>query len=491
MQVDIISGASSAFYGPNAFNGVISMNTKNPFKFQGFSASVKGGERFLQEYAVRYAKAYQFKKGRDIFAYKLNVAYMRANDWEANNRNSVEGLDTDRNNPGGYDAVNRYGDENLSPNINNALDLSAVWQTPGLRRWHRTGYWERDVVDYKTENLKASGAFHFMLTPKTELIFASNFGTGTTVYQGDNRFSLKDIMFFQNRIEIQKKDDFFIRAYATNEDAGNSYDAVLTAFLLQDAAASDVNWQNRYRQYWSSKVTSRVRALDPSVQWTPVVGSPADYAAINAVIDANQDPYTVAARAASQAIQGLSDIGGTIIGVPVDNVFPFKTGNPFEASPWDFWDSTTTVNIALALGLPATQGTQAHVSALQQNPNMSMNKSLAYIDSTLGYFCRRIVRATNLDGVTSINEISKSLTSVQIYPNPATTNATISMNLNGEAVVEMKLVDISGKIMATKNFGSVTGNWSETINTSDFSAGIYLVELSIGGSKVTKRLVIE
>jgi iron complex outermembrane recepter protein len=292
MQVDIISGASSAFYGPNAFNGVISMNTKNPFRFQGFSASAKVGERLLNEYAVRYAKAYQLK-GRDFFAYKVNVAYMRANDWEADNSNSVENVDTDRNNPGGYDAVNRYGDENLSPNINNALDLSAVWQTPGLRRWHRTGYWERDVVDYKTENLKANAAMHFMLTPKVELIFASNFGTGTTVYQGDNRFSLKDILFFQNRVEIQKKDDFFVRAYATNEDAGNSYDAVLTAFLLQDAAASDANWQNRYRQYWSSQITSRVRALDPNVQWTPVVGSPADYDAINAVIDANQDSMLV------------------------------------------------------------------------------------------------------------------------------------------------------------------------------------------------------
>ena len=31
MKVEIISGASSAFYGPNAFNGVISMETKDPF----------------------------------------------------------------------------------------------------------------------------------------------------------------------------------------------------------------------------------------------------------------------------------------------------------------------------------------------------------------------------------------------------------------------------------------------------------------------------
>ena len=51
MKVEVISGASSAFYGPNAFNGVISMYTKSPFKFQGFSASVKGGERLLNEYS--------------------------------------------------------------------------------------------------------------------------------------------------------------------------------------------------------------------------------------------------------------------------------------------------------------------------------------------------------------------------------------------------------------------------------------------------------
>ena len=33
MKVDIVAGASSAFYGPGAFNGVIDMTTKNPFRF--------------------------------------------------------------------------------------------------------------------------------------------------------------------------------------------------------------------------------------------------------------------------------------------------------------------------------------------------------------------------------------------------------------------------------------------------------------------------
>lgn len=293
MKVEVVSGASSAFYGPNAFNGVISMYTKSPFKFQGFSASVKGGERFLNEYAVRYAKAFQNKEGKDKFAFKLNFSYLSADDWIANNTNSVEGLDTDKNNVGGYDAVNKYGDENLSQSINNALDVNSRIQSPGLGRWHRTGYWEKDIVDYDTKNLKASAALHYLFTEDVELILASNLGTGTTVYQGDNRFSLKDILFIQNRLELRKKDDFFIRAYATNEDAGNSYDAVLTAFLMQDAASIDSDWDKRYRDYWTSDVVDKVRALDTSIDWVPQLGTTFDIGAVDSVVAANPDLLSV------------------------------------------------------------------------------------------------------------------------------------------------------------------------------------------------------
>jgi hypothetical protein len=120
------------------------------------------------------------------------------------------------------------------------------------------------------------------------------------------------------------------------------------------------------------------------------------------------DPYTTAAAAASANAQGMAIANATLpenqtVGAPVDNVFPFITVNPYEASPWDFWDSTTTVNIALAMGLPAAQGTAAHNSNIAQNPDMSYSKSMAYIDSTLDYFCRRIVRVTNLNGAIATN----------------------------------------------------------------------------------------
>ena len=260
LKVDLIVGASSAFYGPNAFNGVINMTTKSPFTHTGLSASMKAGERALFETAMRYAQAYKDKDGNDKYAWKFNMFYLRANDWEATNLDPASDSRVGADNPGGFDAVNRYGDEDESGGNDFSNPFSAR-SYPGLGIFHRTGYEEPDLVDYDTRNLKLSGAFHYMLNKDVELIAASNFGTGTTVYQGENRFSLRDILFFQNRLEIRNKDKWFVRAYATHEDAGRSYDAVFTAFRLQDAAKTNNDWNRAYSTYWNQIIRPQVYAL--------------------------------------------------------------------------------------------------------------------------------------------------------------------------------------------------------------------------------------
>ncbi len=250
-RVEIIQGASSAYYGPNAFNGVISMETRNPFMQPGLSIQYKFGSRNLFENSVRLAEKFQNSKGEDVFAFKINVSYMKAHDWEADNMAAVDGT-TSADNPGGYDAVNRYGDEDTDGDLNDPSGFVLEYKDyPGLGKFHRTGYMEKDIVDYNTKNFKAQSSLHFMLTPKTELIYALNYSTGTTVYQGDNRFSLKNIQFWQNKLELRQKDKFFIRAYRTEEDAGDSYDAVSTALKLQEYNhVSNQEWYSEYKNSW-------------------------------------------------------------------------------------------------------------------------------------------------------------------------------------------------------------------------------------------------
>lgn len=254
MRVDLIAGASSAFYGPGAFNGVVNMTTKSPFLFKGLTAEMKVGERNLYQFGVRWADVIKNKDGKDKFGYKINVLYMQANDWEATNMAPVDGLEVGADNPGGYDAVNRYGDEQLAGGNDFTQTINQRLGSPGLGTFFRTGYEEIDLMDYNTDNLKTNLGLYYKITPKTELNYNFNFSTGSTVYQGDNRYRLEDVLFFQNRLEWKQDDKFFIRAYATHEDAGNTYDAVSTAFIMQNDAKSNTNWNTNYSQYWNQTI---------------------------------------------------------------------------------------------------------------------------------------------------------------------------------------------------------------------------------------------
>lgn len=276
-RVNLVIGASSAFYGPNAFNGVLSMETKNPFVHKGFSAMAKGGERSLFEGGFRYADALRNGNGDAFMAFKLNFFYFSANDWEADNYDPVYDTRTDRSNPGGYDAVNIYGDE-----YSGSSDYTKVLASPGLGIIHRRGYKESDLVDYDSKNMKTGAAVHFRLQPgrefdSPELILASNYSTGTTVYQGDNRFSLKNIQFFQHRIEIQKRDHYFLRLYATHEDAGDSYDPYFTALLLQREAKLDRYWRSAYKNYWDVNIVPKIKSTEGYPNPLDYLGMPAEF----------------------------------------------------------------------------------------------------------------------------------------------------------------------------------------------------------------------
>lgn len=310
LKVELVQGASSAYYGPSAFNGVISMETKNPFLQKGLSAIVKGGERSLLEGAIRYADAFKNKEGLDWAAFKLNFSFMRADDWVADNNDAVDGTRSPEGNPGGWDQVNVYGDEYFGlSDFSDSVNLTST--NAGLGIFHRTGYRESDLVDYSSRNLKANAALHFRLQPaksyeSAEFIISSSFGTGTTVYQGDNRFSLRDILFFQNRLELRKTDKFFIRAYATHEDAGNSYDPYFTALRLQELAKSQEDWSKEYTGFWKSKIYPKMRAMDYPKPTVNSMGQLVfDFNAARAWIENHQDSlyawHALAAAVANKA----------------------------------------------------------------------------------------------------------------------------------------------------------------------------------------------
>ncbi|MCH2231424.1 MAG: Omp28-related outer membrane protein [Crocinitomicaceae bacterium] len=91
-----------------------------------------------------------------------------------------------------------------------------------------------------------------------------------------------------------------------------------------------------------------------------------------------------------------------------------------------------------------------------------------------------------------INDLNANPTqSFNIFPNPASTSATVEIIVENEAEVQLSIFDMSGKEVASRNYGTLNTTSTVNINTSSFEAGVYMVELTVNNVKMTKRLAIK
>lgn len=235
-NVELLPGASSALYGANAFNGILFMNSKSPFVDEGISVYYKYGQTSQKaagtndynDFGIRAAKAFT-----KHFALKANFTYLEASEWIAADTRSMTGGSVGHANNQNYDGLNIYGDE-------------VTTFIPNVGQVSRTGYREQDLTDNKVKNVKADFSAHIKpFANDTEIIMQYKIGLGSTIYQGANRYALKDFMMQQGKIEVKGK-NFFARVYATDEDAGNSYDMRFAAWNVNRAAKSDQEWFTNY-----------------------------------------------------------------------------------------------------------------------------------------------------------------------------------------------------------------------------------------------------
>ncbi|GAB3962413.1 hypothetical protein GCM10028805_63520 [Spirosoma harenae] len=281
-SVELLPGAASALYGPNAINGLLLTTSKSPFLYQGLSANAKVGvmnasnrtQRYSEEklgatpytdFAIRYAKAFNNK-----FAFKINAGILSAQDWQATDYRDQSlvngsGLSGTRATNRGYDGINIYGDIDpgftqyqilrsalatatpgsgspLLPLNQGIMQLASqfgpaaglttaqayervltdLYSSPLNFNYTRTGYRERDLVDYNAQSIKLNGSLHYRISENAEAILQANWGTGTALYTGADRYYLNKFKLGQYKLEVRGS-NFFVRAYTTQERSGDAY----------------------------------------------------------------------------------------------------------------------------------------------------------------------------------------------------------------------------------------------------------------------------
>ena len=255
-SVELLPGASSALYGANAFNGILFMRSKSPFDHEGLSGYIKrgitsqeaAGDNDYTDLGIR--AAYKFS---DKFAAKVNFGYLKGTDWAATSEVDSDTQGGTRATNLNYNGINVYGDE-VSTNIKSvAVTLEGLGVLPAGANAlvpsvnvSRTGYNERDLTNYNAESIKADwGLYYRPNGDDLEIQYVGKVGTGSTIYQGTNRYNISNFFQQQHKLEV-RNDNFFVRGYVVADKAGDSYDMVFTGININRAWKDDNTWFGEY-----------------------------------------------------------------------------------------------------------------------------------------------------------------------------------------------------------------------------------------------------
>lgn len=295
-NVELVPGAASALYGPNAFNGIMLMNSKNPFDYQGITASVKTGFTSASNDATNpmYGLDLRFAQAWGKFAMKITGSYFGATDWKANDYYTDMATkhvysDAPRLNPDGtihvgdkplqFDGINLYGDEGILSTVplgalpdghptRGALTdavaagiaaatgadieflkgfIGSNFQFLPTVQLRRTGISEEALLDNRNAT-SAKGAIALHYRPVSDIDINYNFriGSGDAIYQGSEKYVLRDFVSYSNKIEATGK-NFMVRSYMTQTDAGNSYNmTALGSYTNELLAGTASAWAPAY-----------------------------------------------------------------------------------------------------------------------------------------------------------------------------------------------------------------------------------------------------
>lgn len=158
---------------------------------------------------------------------------------------------------------------------------------------------------------------------------------------------------------------------------------------------------------------------------------------------------------------------------------------------WDFGDGSVIIAGLNVTHTYATHGSYYVCLTVSSNTGgiacTSTFCDTLTVDSTGTIRAAFTVRTGNAS--LSIEDIS-TITSLNLYPNPANQFASIEFEAANSSNLLIKIVDMKGAEIRTVNQAINAGNNKVNLTVSDLNEGMYLIQILDGTSMVTKRLQI-
>ncbi len=94
-------------------------------------------------------------------------------------------------------------------------------------------------------------------------------------------------------------------------------------------------------------------------------------------------------------------------------------------------------------------------------------------------------------GTTGVAEESANLLDVKLFPNPVVDNIHLTYGLSKRSAVSIELMDIRGQLIETLLNKTQDAGEQSFDKMISLSKGIYMINMSVEGKKVSKKLIVE
>lgn len=144
---------------------------------------------------------------------------------------------------------------------------------------------------------------------------------------------------------------------------------------------------------------------------------------------------------------------------------------------------------------PASHGFIAYRIKPKSNLSVGdtvLNRAHIYFDYNLPVITNDELTVLRNTVITSVVDLNRPNNELFLYPNPSNGLITVSMKARMSGNARLQISDMNGRLVRQKDLGRIAvEQFSQSIDISDLSTGLYVVKLQVGNVSYTTKFILQ